>query len=130
MNDLITIRLLQTPQFFLNGTKIRFPFRKAEALICYLAIRKSASREEISSLLWADTLENIALKNLRHAIYNCKKSCGLDLIISPQKKELLLNPAYRYEIDYDRFHEPDGLPHYHGEFLQNFYIKNSPDFEV
>ena len=130
MSDIITIRMLQTPQILLNGETIHFPFRKAEALIYYLAVKKSAVREEVSSLLWADTPEAVALKNLRHTIYICKKTCGLELILAPQKKRLILNPDYRYEIDYDLFTMESRLSSYQGEFLQNFYIRNSPEFEV
>ena len=64
----IQLTLLQTPKITLDGTPIILPFKKAEALLYYLAVKKTLSREQAASLLWASTDESNAKKNLRHAI--------------------------------------------------------------
>ena len=130
MKRSVTFRLLKTPEILVDGVPAAFPFRKAEALLYYLAVKQSAVREEAASLLWADTTEANALKNLRHAIYTCNKVTGLDLVCASRKKTLILNPDYAYNIDYSDFFRQSDISLCHGEFLQNFYIKKAPEFEA
>ena len=129
MSTTVGIRMLRTPQVFLDDVPVCFPFRKAEALIYYLAVKKTVSREEIASLLWPDAAQPAALKNLRHAVYTCKKICQLPLVLPEKNRNLTLNPEYNYQIDYDTFRENPDLSLYQGEFLQNFYLRGAPEFE-
>ncbi len=125
----VTFRLLQSPQVLINNQIVTFPFKKAEALVYYLAVRKSVSREEAASFLWFDDDEVTARKNLRHALYIIKKSCGLDLIVSPRKHTLNLNPDLSITSDYDQFIKNGDAGAYQGEFLEGFYVKNADEFE-
>ncbi|MDO5423684.1 MAG: AAA family ATPase [Eubacteriales bacterium] len=125
----LTFRLLQTPQVLLDGIPVTFPFKKAEALLYCLAIKKCVSREEAAALLWADCDETAAKKNLRHSLYIIRKSFGADVLISPQKSLISLNPDFTYENDYDAFREQKELSAYQGELLRGFSVKNGEAFE-
>ena len=48
----VQIYVLQTPQILLDGEQILLPYKKAEALLYYMAIEKKATRDQIAALLW------------------------------------------------------------------------------
>lgn len=125
----ITFQLFQAPKIFLDGELITLPFKKAEALLYYLAIHKSITREQAAALLWAGNDEQTAKKNLRHTLYTIKKVFGQEVIVSPQKQVLTLNPELTFDIDYDQLMDKEKLDVYQGEFLHGFYVKNAPEFE-
>lgn len=125
----ITIQLLQTPQILLDGTPMTLPFKKAEGLLYYIAVKKNITREQAATLLWAENDEATAKKNLRNALYNIKKVFNLELIISPQRQLLTLNPELTFQIDYDLFTDSNQLDLYGEEFLHGFYVKNAAEFE-
>ena len=87
---MLTAILLQTPGILLNGRPVAFPFKRADALLYYMLVRRSATRQELISLLWESCDEEVGLKNLRNALYTLKKSLG-DLLLSPQKSLVVLN---------------------------------------
>lgn len=125
----ITFKLLQTPEIFLDGRQVLLPFKKAEALLYYLAMKKNISREQAANLLWDTENSQVAKKNLRHTLYTIKKVFGLELIISPKKYLLTLNPELTYDIDYERFLKSHDFSLYRGELLEGFSLKNADAFE-
>ncbi len=125
----IEMLLLQTPKITADGEPVTLPFKKAEGLLYYLAVKKIVSREQAAALFWASAKEQTAKKNLRHALYIIRKTFQEDVIISPQKQLLSLNPEITYRIDYDEFLKNDRPELYHGEFLQGFHVKNAEEFE-
>lgn len=62
---MLTAILLQTPGILLNGRPVAFPFKRADALLYYMLVRRSATRQELISLLWESCDEEVGLKNLR-----------------------------------------------------------------
>ena len=46
--------LLQTPLVLMDSQPVSFPVKRAEALLYYMLVRKSASRQELISLLFED----------------------------------------------------------------------------
>lgn len=129
--DSIYIKMFNTPEVIKNGVKITFPYRKVEALLYYMVIKKQATREELVNLLWSENDEEIAKKNLRNAIYKIKKLMELDILLSPQKFHLILNPEINIQTDLEQFlsGKEGWLDAYKGEFLQGFFIKNEKNFE-
>ncbi len=125
----ITIQLLQTPQIFLDGQPISFPFKKAEALLYYVAVKKNITREEAAALLWAENDDAVAKKNLRNALYNVRKVMGVEPVISPQRQILMLNPQLSFDIDYDLLIQEERLELYGDGLLHGFYVKNAEEFE-
>ncbi|MTK11654.1 MAG: serine/threonine protein kinase, partial [Clostridiaceae bacterium] len=118
----IHVRLLGCFIVTLNGKNVSFPYSKVQALFCYLVVKKQATREELSGLLWPDMEENVARKNLRNAIYKLKKSFGDEEILSFSNKSIItLNPNINIETDVDTFvTNKDEIDIYIGKFLKGY----------
>lgn len=122
---MLTIRTLGTPQILLDGVPVTLPFKRAEALLYYLAVERSASRQELIALLWESDDETKGRKNLRHALYTIKKELGGDALISPQKSMIVLNAQWDIDCDYDRFVRQGEDAAYGGSFLSGFAVRNA-----
>ncbi|WP_101696583.1 AAA family ATPase [Clostridium minihomine] len=125
----ISFKLLQTPRVLLDDQPVLLPFKKAEALLYCLALKKTISREQAANLLWDTDDSQVAKKNLRHTLYTIKKAFDLELIVSPKKHLLTLNPELEYEIDYDEFMKNHDFSLSDGELMQGFSLKNADSFE-
>lgn len=125
-------KLMGSPKLYIDSRQVFLPFRKAEALLYYLIVKKQASRDVIVDLLWGDTDEEAAKKNLRNAVYIIRKVFGEDLILSPQRHILMLNDEIELEIDLESFstknETKEWIP-YGGDFLEGFLIKEAGYFE-
>ncbi|WP_125152784.1 AAA family ATPase [Clostridium rectalis] len=126
-------KLFSTPSVTKDGKEILFPYNKVKALFYYLLVNKQASRDELAGMLWSEEEEPIAKKNLRNAIYKIKKSFDGEVITSPKKSIVMLNPEVNIETDVDIFlnlkDDEKLIDTYTGEFLQGFYVKNAEEFE-
>ncbi len=127
--SIIKIVLFQTPIITLDNKVVHFPYKKAEALFYYMAIEKKATREYITELLWENNDDNVAKKNLRHALYTINKLFPEPVIISPQKSSLIFEPKIDVEIDYDSFTKDSDSINYSGLLLEGFYMKDCLAFE-
>ncbi|SET82545.1 DNA-binding transcriptional activator of the SARP family [Natronincola peptidivorans] len=126
----IEVKLFNTPEVLMKQKKVLFPFRKAEALFYYLIVNKEASRDELVHLLWGDIEETTARKNLRNAIYKIKKAFGLEVLVSPKKSIVMLNPEFIFNSDVENFIKNDNpLQAYKGLFLKGFFVKDGESFE-
>lgn len=122
---MLNITMLQTPSIELDGQPVILPFKRADALLYYLAVKRSASRQELIALLWESDDEAKGLKNLRNALYTIKKALGNDIILSPQKSTLHLNPEWDIQCDYDRFTRQEDFSAYQGPFLSGFSVRGA-----
>lgn len=127
----IYAKLFGIPQILKDGEKIFFPYAKINALVYYIFVNKVASRDEVAGLLWPDENEKIAKKNLRNALYQAKKSLGLEFIISPKKSIIVLNEEIDIKSDVDLFtSDPiNNLHLYENDFLQGFFLKEAESYE-
>ncbi len=125
---MLKINLLQTPNVELDGKPVVFPFKRADALLYYMVVRRSATRQELISLLWESCDESVGLKNLRNTLYTLKKQLGGEFLLSPQKSMIVLNSQWEWECDYHRFAQGD-FSAYQGAFLQGFSVKNAFTYE-
>lgn len=127
----IQVKLLGSFSTTLNGKNISFPYNKVQALFCYLAMKKQATREELSGLLWADMEESVARKNLRNALYKLKKSFGDEEVLEfLNKSTIVLNPSITIETDVEKFIANAGeIGLYTGEFLKGYMPKDAENFE-
>ena len=121
--------LLQTPLILLDGQQVSFPVKRAEALLYYMLVRKTASRQELISLLWEDCDEAAGLKNLRNTLYSLKKVLGGEFLLSPRKSLLVVNESWETDCDYDHLVRERIIPENAGEFLQGFSLKRAFAFE-
>ena len=84
-------KLFGTPQITTDGRVLSLPYKKADALLYYLIVKRRAARSELIGLLWPDTDGQTALKNLRHAIYSVRKGLGWDPFSDGQRAVVEMN---------------------------------------
>ena len=127
----LTLKLFGPPKVIFNQKDIRFSFSKMEALFYYLAVMGEVNRDEIAGILWGDKENQVARKNLRNTFYQANKIFEGDVIVSPTRSSLALNPDLRLSLDVQLFErDPIGnLELYQGEFLEGFYVKDDEDFD-
>ncbi|QXM06567.1 AAA family ATPase [Crassaminicella indica] len=130
--DRIRVKLLDTPTVYKNEERIVFPFKKAEGLFYYLLVYGQATRDTLVNILWGEVEEKTAKKNLRQAMYKIRKSFDLDIVISPKKSIVMINPEIKIDTDlYDFLSDKEENIHaYTGEFLKGFHVKDAEGFEA
>ncbi len=126
---MLTVRLLQTPGVWLDEKPVAFPFKRAEALLYYMLVCRSATRQELIALLWESSDEATGLKNLRNAIYTLKKTLKGDILLSLQRSVVTVNQDWEIDCDYDDFLRTGDLSAYRGPFLQGFSVKYAFAYE-
>ena len=126
---MLKVTMLQTPRIELDGEVVSLPFKRADALLYYMLVQRSATRQELIALLWEGCDEATGLKNLRNALYTLKKALGGDVLISPQKSLVVVNEDWQIESDYDRFMRRGDLSAYEGSFLQGFAVKRAFSYD-
>lgn len=128
---LIYVHVLGVPEVKIDGRIIEFPYKKAEALFYFLCVNKKTTREKLSSLLWSEHNDESARRNLRNAIYVIKNVIGEEVIITPNRSVVELNPEVNIYIDID---DPNSWGEDETEcldkvFLDDFSLKDACDFE-
>ena len=127
----LTLRLFGPPKVVFQQKDIRFSFSKMEALFYYLAVSGEVNRDEIAGILWGDKENQVARKNLRNTVYQANKIFEGDVIVSPSRSSLALNPELSFSLDV-RLFERDPIRNLHlyqGDFLEGFYVKDDEDFD-
>src|SRR5260370_37440400 len=142
MSDVLTLRLLGTPQVSRDGTPVTgFISAKAQGLLYYLAVTgRSHTREALAGLFWSDMPEVQAAKNLRNVLSNLRALAGPQLLISRQ--EVTFDRSSPYWLDVELFVSTLGdtatrdlgalhraVELYQGDFLDGFYVGEALAFE-
>jgi DNA-binding SARP family transcriptional activator/tetratricopeptide (TPR) repeat protein/plasmid stability protein len=133
----------------LDGTAVEVDTRKAIALLAYLAVEESASRDTLATLFWADSSTERARATLRRTLSSLRSGVGSDTIVADRHR---IGLAPEVTSDVSRFeaaieattehgHDPgDVCPQcipplaeatdlYRGDFLQGFSVRDAPEFE-
>jgi ABC-type oligopeptide transport system substrate-binding subunit/DNA-binding SARP family transcriptional activator len=113
----------------------RLETRKAEALLVYLACTGRAhSREVLAEIFWPERPSERALGNLRVALAGLRKHAGEYLLV--QRDTLSIDPDANVWLDVRELEArlaagqiEAALDLYRGDFLEGFYVQDSPDFE-
>jgi len=127
------VKMFGVPEVHFQDEKIFFPFAKAEGLFYYLLMKKKASRDELATLLWGESDDVSAKKNLRNAVYLLRKIFGDEFLLVPTRNIIILNPAFPLECDVEQFLNDEGsaqIDLYSGEFLSEFFLKDAEGFEA
>lgn len=103
--------------------------KKAQELLYFLLVKKTASRSELIGLLWADEDDKLAHRHLRDNLYRLKKELPLELVTIKGKSTLQLNPAVEFRIDVDELLNNKNIDVYEGEFLASFSGSGSIEYE-
>ncbi|WP_369283836.1 AAA family ATPase [Oscillibacter sp. GMB15532] len=125
----LTAKLFGTPSVCIDGREITLPYKKADALLYYLLVKRKVSRSELIGLLWADTDISTAQKNLRHAIYSIRKALNCDPFVWGQRTLLAFNSQTTVSCDVLDFTERGDLLAYRGELLKDFSILRANAFD-
>lgn len=146
---MLEIRLLGSPQVTVDGEAIEVDTRKAIAMLAYLAIEKSADRDSLAGLFWADSAPDRARATLRRTLSALRGGIGSEAIEADRNRVGLIGP---FSLDVDDFlariaetatHDHDAtdvcdrcippLRHaadlYRDSFLGAFSVRDAPGFE-
>jgi DNA-binding SARP family transcriptional activator len=140
---ILQIRLLGSPEFFLDSAPFRLPRRKTTALLAYLADKDSpVPANSAASLLWPEFAPDKARASLRHAISDATSAAGHPLV-ERSGRNIKFNSEFQIESDVGAFRKAaaEGLltgdeamlekaaALYRGNFLEGFYLDDALMFE-
>ncbi len=132
---MLQIRLLGQFALQLNGTAVEMAARPAQSLLAYLVLHPVAHRRErLAGLLWPDSSETNARRNLRQALWQIRRALGegVDTRLLVGEMTLAFNTDSAYWLDVEEIAQPlaetttaDDLMRivaaYAGELLPGFY---------
>jgi DNA-binding SARP family transcriptional activator len=122
--------------------------RKAQALLCYLALAGVHSREELAGLLWGEASQANARASLRRALSDLRQALAPHVLLG--YSELALNRALPHRMDVIEFRHgvaqariewgyaltkdsaaalDQAVTLYRGDFLAGFHVHKAPAFE-
>lgn len=127
----INCKLFGYPLIIEDGIKKTIPSGKVSAMLYYILLKRTVSRDELANLFWNDVGEKNAKISLRNALHKIRKSFKNEIILSPNKTILILNEEIKFNIDVNKFEENplENLELYTGDFLKSLYVKDAVDFE-
>jgi len=125
---LLEIRLLGQFNLQQDAEPVEIPSRPAKTLLAYLLLTlgKHHPRERLAGLLWPDSTENNARKNLRQALWNLRKSIG-DEYLLVDNVSIAFSPTSGFWLDINVLEDPAEqnmemvVPLYEGELLPGYY---------
>ena len=132
----LQVRLLGQFDIRMDGKRVTIPSRAGQSLLAYLMLTVGTAhrREKLAGILWPDTTDENARKNLRQELWRIRKAISTG---QPAEKEYLLadeitltfNRDSEYWLDVSQIERPDldlpslivNLSLYQGELLPGFY---------
>lgn len=129
---MLQITLLGQFDVRLDGKAVELSSQPAQALLAYLLLNAGVAvrREQLAGLLWPDSLDSSARKNLRNAIWLVRKAIGEPYLVA-DKTTVAFEPTVPYELDVailqKQLDETDlaalvqAVSVYRGELLPGFY---------
>ena len=125
----LDVKLFGTPRILSDGHEVVLPYKKADAVLYYIALKGSATRSRLAELLWPDAPAETGLKNLRHAIYSIRKCIGWNPFFEQQRSILTFSPDVSVRCDAHSFSSSGDLTLYGGELLEGVSIPSADTFE-
>ncbi len=139
---------LGAPRFERGKRTVELTTAKAIALLGYLAAtREPQTREHLLGLLWAESSDQAARKNLRNALWAIRKSLGEDAIVADNDRLAISQSAsvdvWEFEQIADRrwqmadsFSKSEienlksKIDLYRAPFLDGLLLDDAPEFEI
>lgn len=135
---MLSIRLLGTPEIALDDQSIHVVRRKSRALVYYLAVHSQPlTRDHLLNFFWPDMQRPAAQQMLRTTLHGLRQALGQALQVDDETLAL----APDTEVDVLRFQAHfaasyldvpaliTALDLYRGDFLDNFTLPDTPQFE-
>lgn len=149
MGGTLDIRLLGSPRVTIDGSPIEVDTRKAIAMLAYLAIERTADRNTLAGLFWADSSPERARATLRRTLSSLRGGTGPDAIVADRNRASLEDgfscdvDDFRWAIESTASHGHDAddvcsnciaplseaAQLYKGDFLGSFSVRDAPEFE-
>jgi len=132
---MLEVRLLGQFTVQLAGVPVELTARPAQSLLAYLLLNPVAHRRErLAGLLWPDSSEANARRNLRQALWQIRRALGdqADTLLLVDEITLAFNTDSHYALDVERIAHPlddattvddlmGAVAAYAGELLPGFY---------
>jgi DNA-binding SARP family transcriptional activator len=130
---------LGAPRFELGKQTVELTTAKAIALLGYLAAtREPQTRDRLLGLLWAESADNAARKNLRNTLWTIRKALGDKALVADDDR-LAINQStwvdvWGFEQISDSSSEISILKSkidlYRAPFLDGLVLADAPEFEI
>lgn len=129
---MLEISLLGQFDVKLDGETIDLPTRPSKLLLAYLALNvgKDIPRAQLGGILWPESLESTARKNLRNTVWRLRKAVGEEYILS-DRETVAFNDSAPHYLDVALLAEKEEtrgteelvqtVSAYKGELLPGFY---------
>ncbi|HEY6628434.1 MAG TPA: BTAD domain-containing putative transcriptional regulator, partial [Acidimicrobiia bacterium] len=145
----IDIRLLGPPRIEKAGTPIDVDTRKAIALLAYLTVETTATRDRLASLLWPESNTERSRATLRRTLSSLRTAVGHEIVTADRISVALAEDtpsdirSFAAELERTDHHDHDRgdvcglcIPHleratalYRGDFLEGFSMRDAAEFE-
>jgi DNA-binding SARP family transcriptional activator len=131
----LRLHFLGAPHFEHNNKPAPIRAAKAVAALAYLAVNRAPqSRERLIGLLWAESTDDAARKNLRNTLWTIRKALGDDIFADGEDEHLLLSENVWLDVrefeDAADTSSEHALALYDGALLDGFALPDAPDFEI
>lgn len=127
----LRISLIGPPIFSVEGEQLAFPFRKVQALVCYMAVELRVSREVLADVFWGDRDGDLAFRNLRNALYQAKQALPPGIIDGD--RQWIFMDRSSVDLDLDRLSSKDisldELKTMSRPFMEGFHLSDCPRFD-
>lgn len=123
-----------TPRVELDGQAVALP-AKAVALLAYLAATgTSQSRDRVLGLLWGESAEDAARKNLRNTLWTIRKALGEAAVVTDNDRLALGTAVWAdvraFSVGDSTTNPQHQLVHYAGAFLDGLSLYDAPEYEL
>ena len=136
---MLQVRLLGQFDVRADGKRVVIPSRAGQSLLAYLLLSAGTAhrRERLAGLLWPDTSDDNARRNLRQELWRVRKAIGSQRVpngeyIQAEEFTVTFNPKTDYWLDVAQLDRPvaaedalndliNQLALYRGELLPGFY---------
>ena len=99
----LSISVLGSPRFELDGQPVNLPRRKATALLAYLAVMgEHQRREALAAFFWPDSEQARAYAYLRNTVWEINRALGSDWLLAT-RETVGVNPAANIYLDLKDF---------------------------
>lgn len=144
MSSTLQLILLGSPEVVLDGRRLDgFITVKSRALLYYLVVKPGVhSRQTLATLLWPQSSDAAAAKNLRNVLSNLRQLVGEHLDITRQMVAFRRNEPYSLDVEqytaflaHYRHNQGDigalenAIALYGGDFLEGFHVADTELFE-
>ncbi len=130
---MLTVRLLGPFSAATNQTPLRFRSDKTIALFAYLLLNLNAPirRETLATLLWPETSDARARKNLRDALFYLRKTLGTELAAAhliSDNKQIRFVSSDQLLLDIEQINPTNASSWVRGELLEGFNLTSADPF--